>query len=279
MAHYEVGPHVVGHCLRQFEYTGLHRGLGDVMRRIERPSAASLLLIQRKDTYWIGSATGFVVRREGMDFLITNRHVVWDRDTQPDTLTITHNRVGALGSYEEKQEPLYDASGDPLWYEHPTLGEEVDVIALPLTDLHNVDLLPYDPWAKGPGLRTDVSDPLNIVGFPFGETIGPGFAVWTRGFVASEPRFDWRDLPAFLVDSRTRSGQSGSPVVAYANGGFVLMEGGGTQQFSGGPALEQFCGVYSGRLNRESDLGIVWKPSALREVIEGRHRAERPVDA
>jgi hypothetical protein len=37
----------------------------------------------------------------------------------------------------------------------------------------------------------------------------------------------------------------------------------------GGGPYEEFLGVYSGRISEESDLGFVWKSSALREVIGG----------
>ncbi len=41
----------------------------------------------------------------------------------------------------------------------------------------------------------------------------------------------------------------------------------------GNPAIftgqvTKFLGIYSGRINRESDLGIVWKVSAIAELIE-----------
>jgi hypothetical protein len=45
------------------------------------------------------------------------------------------------------------------------------------------------------------------------------------------------------------------------------MEGGGTVLRTG--QQERFVGVYSGRINSESDLGIVWKKRALMEIIEG----------
>jgi len=43
------------------------------------------------------------------------------------------------------------------------------------------------------------------------------------------------------------------------------MEDGGTAMFSG--AVEKFIGIYSGRINAESDLGLVWKATAITELI------------
>jgi hypothetical protein len=32
--------------------------------------------------------------------------------------------------------------------------------------------------------------------------------------------------------------------------------------------IEEFVGVYSGRINEESDLGFVWKASVVREIVD-----------
>lgn len=83
--------------------------------------------------------------------------------------------------------------------------------------------------------------------------------MWVQGTIATEPELDFDGLPRFLIDSRTRQGQSGSPVLAYYSGGAVPMADGSTA-IMGGP-MEQFLGVYSGRINDQSDLGYVWKPA------------------
>jgi len=84
-----------------------------------------------------------------------------------------------------------------------------------VTDLAEVAILTYDlsvakPIAVGP------RDGLSIVGFPFGLTAGGYFGVWVQGTVASEPGIDLNGLPLLLIDSRTRLGQSGWPVIARA---------------------------------------------------------------
>lgn len=78
------------------------------------------------------------------------------------------------------------------------------------------------------------------------------------------PNFD--NLPIQLIDCRTRQGQSGSPVIAYRAGGSVAMADGSSAIFTG--PVERFIGIYSGRINAESDLGIVWKASAINELIQ-----------
>lgn len=87
------------------------------------------------------------------------------------------------------------------------------------------------------------------------------------GTVATEPSIDFDNLPCFLVDSRTRPGQSGSPVLLYFNGGMVPMANGDTAVF-GGP-VEKLVGVYSGRISEESDLGVVWRSEVIAAIING----------
>ena len=124
----------------------------------------------------------------------------------------------------------------------------------------------YDPWSTGPAAAFGVGRPLSIIGFPFGITGGGALGVWVQGTVATEPGVNFDDLPCFLIDSRTRPGQSGSPVIAYHAGGGVLMEDGSTA-FMGGP-VERFLGVYSGRISDQSDLGFVWKEEVVRDIVE-----------
>jgi Trypsin-like peptidase domain len=225
----------------------------------------------------LSTATGFVVERNGHRFLVTNWHVVTGRRPEtkavlsqtggvPDEVIILHNQVGAPGTWVPRVEGLYDPSGDPLWREHPVHRHAVDVVALELTQLDDVDVYAHDPWASSPGVATGVTSGLSIVGFPFGITGGGGLGVWVQGTIATEPSLDFDGMPRFLIDSRTRPGQSGSPVLAYHAGGALPMQGGGTTVF-GGP-VEQIVGVYSGRISDKSDLGFVWKAAALCENVD-----------
>lgn len=245
---------------------------------IARPSVASLPVQAGIDGSSLSTATGFVVERDGQAYLITNWHVISGRRSDtgavisstggvPTELAILHNQAGVLGSWIPKSELLYDETGSPRWLEHAQHGRQVDVVALELRDRDGVDIYAHDPWAAGPGIAVGVAGGLSIIGFPFGISGGGALGVWVQGTVATEPSIDFDGLPCFLIDSRTRLGQSGSPVIAYHAGGAVPMSDGGTAIF-GGP-VEQFLGVYSGRINEQSDLGFVWKASAVREIVEG----------
>ena len=45
------------------------------------------------------------------------------------------------------------------------------------------------------------------------------------------------------------------------------MKDGSSAVFSG--PVQKFIGIYSGRINTESDLGIVWKAESIAELVRG----------
>jgi hypothetical protein len=131
--------------------------------------------------------------------------------------------------------------------------------------LNDVELYQYDVAQPGPSIRIGPAQTVSVVGFPFGIQGGGSLAIWATGFVASEPDIDLSNLPVFLIDCRSRPGQSGSAVIAYGNGGMFPMEDGSTAVMAG--EVIRLLGIYSGRINEQSDLGIVWKVTALNELV------------
>lgn len=240
------------------------------------PSVRSLLIELRAGGQSLGTGTTFVVDAPAGPVLLTNRHNVTGRRQDngrplsptggvPDSIRIVHNRAGKLGEWVVRDEALYTGS-TPRWREHPTLGAKADFVALPLTSLADVELYKYDVTNPGPSVRCGPTQTISVVGFPFGIQAGGSLAVWATGFVASEPDIDFDGLPVFLIDCRSRQGQSGSAVIAYGNGGMFAMEDGSTAVMAG--EVVRLLGIYSGRINEQSDLGIVWKTAALRELVE-----------
>lgn len=60
-------------------------------------------------------------------------------------------------------------------------------------------------------------------------------------------------------------------MIFYSAGGSYMSSTGGI--VLGGGTVEEFVGVYSGRINAESDLGQVWKALAVREILEASNVA------
>jgi len=245
------------------------------------PSMQSLLLDLRFNGQHLAHATGFVVASTAGPHLITCRHVVTGRDQDtnqplakdtggiPNEVRILHHsldspRDGVLWGWVERIEPLYDGV-TPRWREHPTLGARADIVALPLM-ARDVQFFPYDLSADSK-LELGPGDPVSVIGFPFGRAAGGFLGIWATGFIASETFVDWNDLPIQLIDSRTRQGQSGAPVVAYRAQGSTVMIDGVPKRIEEG-AISQFLGVYSGRITDQSDVGMVWKAEAVRALID-----------
>jgi hypothetical protein len=245
---------------------------------ILQPSVKSLYIEMHVNGKKLASGTGFVVETpSGKAVLVTNRHNVTGRSNHtneilsptgavPDEIAILHNSTTGLGRWISKLEPLEDNNNIPFWVEHPTHGSKVDFVGLPLTKMDNVKLYPYTLGVGDPQIQVHPSDVVSIIGFPFGKSGGGGLAIWSTGFMATEFGVDFEGLPKFLVDCRARQGQSGSAVVAHRNGGTVQLEGGRT--VTSGQSLTRFLGIYSGRINEQSDLGIVWKAGAIKELVD-----------
>ena len=219
--------------------------------------------------------TGFVCESAKGPVLVTNWHNLSGRNLRtknplsptaaiPDTVRIWHNRAGHPGQWVVKSESLLD-QGNPRWIEHPALGDNADIVALPLTDLDGAQLYPYNLNAS-PDLFVEPSDAVSVIGFPFGLPNMGSLAIWATGFIASEPEIDFDNEPVFLVDCRTRQGQSGSPVVAYRSAGSLVQMKDGSIVCITTPAL-RFLGIYCGRVNQQSDLGFVWKAKSVAQVV------------
>ena len=248
------------------------------MMTIARPSVQSLLLQMRFSGQPLSTGTGFVSPSAKGPLLITNRHNVTGRRQDnnkpmsptggiPDEVAVFHNVKGQLGSWQAKIEPLYSdpENENRCWVEHPVLGANADFVALPLTQLDDVELYPYDPANPGQDMFIGPTETVSVIGFPFGIAAGGRFAVWATGSIASEPNVNYEGLPIQLIDCRSRQGQSGSPVLAYRSGGMIAMADGSSSVFNS--PVSKLIGIYSGRINPESDIGIVWKTSAILELI------------
>jgi len=247
--------------------------------QIAAPNTQSLQITLLANDKELSSATGFLVSHEGELYLVTNWHVLSGRhaETQailsatgatPDAVRIRHT-TDDLSVRVDRVEPLRDSDGNALWLELPLIQERrTDVAALRLTQFDGVRPYLYDVENVNKSIHVPIAERLSVIGFPFGITAGQGLPIWTQAFVATEPELAFDSAACFLVDSRTRTGQSGSPVIYYSESGMFSSSAGGL--VIGGSGINiRFMGIYSGRINPESDLGRVWFPWAIAAVLKG----------
>lgn len=233
----------------------------------------------------LGSATGFQIQNK-QKYLVTNWHVVSgknfitnqclnDLGAIPNKLILKYKRYIDDGNYEwiDKTIHLYDLNENKIWHEHPIFGSKVDVVLVPLEEEANKYSY-KECFRDNTNYILNVTENIFVLGFPLGYTVKSKeepHAVWTSGTVASDPILNLiingDEVPAFLIDSRTRQGQSGSPVIYYSQQGLDLHYETNRTAIWGCPFMQE-VGIYSGRINKDSDLGYVWKWQVIKEIIE-----------
>jgi Trypsin-like peptidase domain len=225
----------------------------------------------------LSTGTGFIWRAGEQEFLITNWHNVTGINprtgvhlspnaSEPDTVTAQFDLAGSPpGTRGPVSLPLRDTNDAPLWLEHP-MARGVDVVALPLPAMPGAVLHPVNEM---PSARIQISVGIDafILGYPFGIHVST-LPIWKRASIASEPGVAIGGLPCFYVDTASRPGMSGSPVILRSWGNYLTEEGGAVM-FPG--AATRFIGVYSRRIGAEDELqaqlGIVWRVEVVDEII------------
>ena len=240
--------------------------------------------------------------------LVTNWHVVTGRDPNTPSQSSTgavplvlRCRIHRLARRDDDGKfffrpfapvclnlPINSEDGEsPKWREHPEFGCIIDVVAIDVDDEFDRNEYAFTSVSENRGLddryRPSVMDDAFVVGFPLGISgswsQSGAMPVFKRGSIASEPMLDFDGRPCLLIDCRSYSGMSGSPVLISHNG---LWKPDGKDTEPGDTIIgtvRSFLGVYSGRLiSRQPDqyegvaeIGVVWKRSALEAVVnEGR---------
>lgn len=258
---------------------------------LEIPSMKSLYIEMRFQETLLSSGTAFLVANDQSSHccLITNRHNVTGRHQEtdecldkkhgaiPDNILIYfHKPPLELGEWHCIELPLFKPDGQPWWIEHPRLGAKADLVALNLRWGSDVHKVPY--YLKTNKDRVNMvirpAEAISVIGFPFGLSSTGRFPIWATGFMAQELGIVTPGNQTFLIDCRTRQGQSGSPVIAYRAGTVTRFADGKISTAVGGAIVAwEFLGIYSGRVNPESDLGRVWHVSAIEEVFAAAEAA------
>lgn len=262
------------------------------------PNAVSLtthhlhMCFRETDTV-LSSGTAFVYARSDQHYLITNWHNVSGRNpltgqclsetlALPDMITTMFREAHNPGACRREQVEIYRDSrmAEPLWYEHPIHKSSVDVVAIPLPQefvtkyrLFAINAISFDC-----GFKEEVADEAFVVGYPFFEMTYLQLPIWKRASIASEPDVDIDQLPKMFIDTATRPGLSGSPVVMRRIGIHGMKDGkvAGTELIG---EIRNLIGVYSGRVGDDefkAQLGIVWKARVIDEIIDGMQLGTAP---
>lgn len=268
-------------------------------------SLMPVLIQPRRGDYVISpAATGFFYKARKGYFLVTNRHVVTGRNNNtdeplckktsalPDNLLIKRQhfnistvqlpnehqpRLSASDiQIEERRIDLFDGSDTPVWFEHPKFGPQCDFAFIAFCGEGELNGFAVNEAELQGNIALHPSDQVSVIGFPFGITVESIFPIWVSGFLASEPNLDPEDLPIMYIDSRTRKGNSGSPVFAVRTHGIVQIEGATQQHRLCDSPVVRFLGIYSGRVNENSDIGVVWKEKAFDFAKKAEITSDKP---
>lgn len=243
----------------------------------------------------VNQGSAFFYKRDSdWVYLITNWHIVTGRSPYnaqesktgaiPTKLAIKlHEKLGGgkVNPYRhiDHEITINDHLGQsPIWLEHPDQRFQIDVVAIriPLTDewLAKSEFRCLEEEDVEERYQPSPMDDVFIIGYPWGLSSGGGvLPIFKRGSIASLPHIPHDRLPRFLIDSRTTSGMSGSPVIAKHDGTWSPNGVFDDESIIG--TVFNFVGVYSGRLESKSsdgeisDIGIVWTKSALDQVLAG----------
>jgi Trypsin-like peptidase domain len=252
----------------------------------------------------MADASAFIYRLDDKHHLVTARHNVTGRHWQTNdflsdrfTVEPTHLRVLFFANSPEQWTvsplagnpraanlqvlfrqhlvPLIGEDWRPIWTQHPQLGGDMDVAVVPFNPPADTMIRSWGPTPprtgpeEAPWPQLSPGQDVFIIGYPYKLIVGPLLPLWIRGTVASDPPFGYqaagKTYPLFLIDARTRPGNSGAPVMRYRPPGTYVMRTNKTPGVTIGSDSD-LVGVYSGRTRDESDLGFVWVMDEVDEI-------------
>jgi len=248
----------------------------------------------------LGCATAFCDSWENTRYLVTNWHNVTGRDPRtgqpkaPDGVIPSFLRAyflqaiptaNGIGIQPITTVPIdieISVGDSASWMMHDS-GQAVDIAAIKLLNDPKIYIAAVNECIDVFDPVLQVGNELSILGFPRGLKPIGNFPIWKRASIATEPKWMADQERCFWIDSATREGMSGSPVIARA-----LSVEDYSNQIGNGPLTDKtvivsqpgiaFAGVYSGRVGvkdaLEAQIGKVWHAQLVQEIFMN----SRPLD-
>jgi len=232
------------------------------------------------------TATAFIYLYNDKYYLITNWHNVTGRNPlNGEPLTERHSGIPDIfltyfrilnggGQSKLKKIRLYedDEMTKPIWLVHPEHKENVDVVAIEIEIEENLLYSAINKSDFDNNILPEVGDDCFVIGYPFEDFRYLGLPIWKKASIATEPTVNEDQLPKILIDTATRPGLSGSPVIYQRIGVHNVID----NKFSDDSLIGRirgFLGIYSGRIGKDeihAQLGIVWKGIVIDQIIDGQ---------
>lgn len=254
-----------------------------VFSKVDYWSLASIPIETYYDEQRLSHGTGFIYSFLEKMYLITAWHVFSGRHYQTgENLSRSGGRPNKLKIWwNQSDKPLnfkipdviaiWDEHDEPLWIEPPSDQGKIDIALLPIAPPRGAKAYPINElpqrWVEI-GMGQDVF----ILGFPM--ISDPlKLPIWKRGSLASELIISPTIQPYYLIDTASRPGMSGSPVIArtYSHD-LPLPPRHADPRHRGDMGNTVFLGVYSGRFTGKSmedaQLGIVWPVNWIDSTIK-----------
>ncbi len=153
----------------------------------------------------------------------------------------------------------------------------MDVVAIPLAEPDDSANVYINEVEQEQRLEVSAGLDCFILGFPeglFGASFTP---IWKRGSIAAEPYLEH----PYYIDSASRRGMSGSPVIIRYSGIFGV--GGASGVLTGEEIIgtvTRFVAIYSNRIGDDElggQLGVAWQSSVLDDVLTLETAGEHPL--
>jgi S1-C subfamily serine protease len=166
------------------------------------------------------AATGFFFERDERLYLVTSRHVLFDKPTKhfPDRAEIQFHSDAQNLTQSTALSVLLYKDGKSLWRQGKDSAGEIDVAVLEIQRSALSADIAIEPFTVDHLQRSldevEVGSSLLVVGFPLGfhDTLHH-LPVVRQAVIASSFGLRFQGQGYFLTDARTHRGLSGAPVV------------------------------------------------------------------